>query len=55
MGCDRSLEVKPIPVGVDPDLKARVAAERLQQGLSAQITDLTVLNRLATRVRQSSP
>ena len=40
---------------IDADLKARVTAERVQQGLGAQITDLTVLSRLAIRVRQSSP
>jgi hypothetical protein len=42
-------------VVVDTELKARVAAERVQQGLGAQITDLTVLSRIAIRVRQSSP
>lgn len=54
MRCDRSPRVKPQPVLVAADLKARVAAERLQQGLSAQITDMGVLSRLAVRVRQSS-
>ena len=55
MRCDRSPGVTPKRVGVDADLKARVVAERLQQGLSAQITDMTVLSRIAVRVRQSCP
>jgi hypothetical protein len=54
MRCDRSAEVKPKLLVVDADLKARVAAERVQQGLPAQITDVTVLSRIAIRVRQSS-
>lgn len=55
MRSDRSPAVTSKPVVIDADLKARVAAERVQQGLGAQITDLTVLSRLAIRVRQSSP
>jgi hypothetical protein len=43
-----------VSCGVEDDLKARVTAERLQQGLSPQITDLTVLSRLALRLRQAS-
>ena len=33
--------------GGDDDLRARVIAERLEQGLPALIADLTVLHRLA--------
>jgi hypothetical protein len=55
MRSDRSAAVKPKPVVVDAELRARVAAERVQQGLDAQITDLTVLNRIALRIRQPSP
>jgi len=43
-----------VPAAVAGDLKARVTAERLQQGLPAQITDLTVLRRLALRIRQAA-
>jgi hypothetical protein len=55
MRSDRSPAIKPKPVVVDAELKARVTAERVQQGLGAEITDLTVLSRLAIRVRRSSP
>jgi hypothetical protein len=56
MRSDRSPPVTSSKAVVaDAELKARVAAERVQQGLGAQITDLTVLSRLAIRVRQSSP
>jgi hypothetical protein len=55
MQCERTPEVMPKPVVVDADLKARVIAERVQQSLPAQITDLGVLSRLAARLRQSPP
>jgi hypothetical protein len=43
-----------VGAGVDDDLWARVTAERLEQGLSPQITDVTVLSRIALRLRQAA-
>jgi hypothetical protein len=43
-----------VGAGVDDDLRARVTAERLEQGLSPQITDVTVLSRIALRLRQAA-
>jgi len=43
------------PAGtIGGDLAALVAAERMQQGLGPQITDLAVLSRLAARVRSTA-